>query len=139
MTNLQLMDFGNSIPTMTVEVQRTPDGTTNLVQILTDVCYQAGLVDGQFDAVSNVPTTPFPGFAIVANTSAREVVGELQKVFPIDAAESRLQDHLQLAECARTQIVDRDDLAAHVGHRPAAGVAKRSRSRRTMICRSAST
>ena len=87
-TNLQLADFGNSVPQMTAEVQRTPDGTTTLVQVVTDLCYQSGLMDGQFDAISNVDDTPFPGFAVTANSSARETLLELKKVFPIDAAES---------------------------------------------------
>jgi len=118
-TNLQLVDFGNAVPTMTVEVQRTPNGTTSLVEILTDVCYQAGLVDGQFDAQSNVDQTPFPGFAITSNQSAREAVMELQKVFPVDAAESGYQVVFNMLNQRASQIVDAADLAAHVDTEPA--------------------
>ena len=49
---------------MTVEVQRTPAGTTSLPEILNDICYQAGLQDGQFDCISNVDQTAFPGFCV---------------------------------------------------------------------------
>ena len=113
-TNLQLMDFGNSVPSLTVEVQRTPNGVTNLVQVLTDICYQAGLQTEDFDTVSNMDDTPFPGFAIVANQSAREAVGELQKAFPIDAAETGYKIMFNQLNARATQIIDRRDLAAHV-------------------------
>ena len=113
-TNLQLLDFGNSVPTMTVEVQRTPNGTTDLVQVMTDICYQAGLQTEDFDTVSNLDDAPFPGFAIVANQSAREAVGELQKAFPIDAAETGYKIMFNMLNARATQIIDRRDLAAHV-------------------------
>ena len=118
-TNLQLMDFGNAVPTMTAEVQRTPNGTTSLVEIMTDVCYQAGLTTGQFDAISNVDATTFPGFSITSNQSAREAVSELQKVFPIDAAESGFQIIFNMLNTRASQIVDPNDLAAHVDTEPA--------------------
>jgi hypothetical protein len=117
-TNLQLMDFGNAVPTMTAEVQRTADGKTTLVQIMTDLCYQAGLTEGQFDAQSNVDQTSFPGFAITSNQSAREAVSELQKVFPIDAAESGYGIVFNMLNQRATQIVDVADLAAHVDTEP---------------------
>jgi hypothetical protein len=113
-TNLQLMDFGNSVPTMTVEVQRTPNGTTDLVQIMTDICYQAGLQDGEFDTVSNLDDAAFPGFAIAANQSAREAVAELQKAFPIDAAETGYKIVFNMLNARATQIIDPRDFAAHV-------------------------
>ena len=117
-TNLQLADFGNNVPQLTVEVQRTPAGTTSLVEILTDVCYQAGLTDGQFDAVSNVDPTPFPGFAITANTSAREIVADLQKVFPIDAAESGFEIIFSMLNKRASQIWNRNDLGTHQDTEP---------------------
>ena len=113
-TNLQLMDFGNSVPSMTVEVQRTPNGVTDLVQVMTDICYQAGLQDGDFDTVSNLDDTPFPGFAIASNQSAREAVAELQKAFPIDAAETGYKIMFNMLNARATQIIDPRDFAAHV-------------------------
>ena len=113
-TNLQLMDFGNSVPSFTVEIQRTPNGTTSLVEVLTDVCYQAGLLDGQFDCISNVDPTPFPGFCITTNTSARQIIQDLQKVFPIDAAESGYQIVFSMLNSRASQILNRSDFAAHV-------------------------
>ena len=117
-TNLQLMDFGNTIPTFNVEVQRTPNGTTSLPEILTDVCYQAGLQEGQFDCLSNVDPTPFGGFAIVSNTSAREVVADLQKVFPLDAAESGFKIIFNMLNQRARQVFDRNDLGAHADTEP---------------------
>ena len=117
-TNLQLMDFGNSVPTFTVEVQRTPNGTTSLVEVLTDVCYQAGFSTGEFDAISNVDPTPFPGFAITAATSGRDVIAELQKVFPIDAAESGYQIIFSMVNKQASQVLLRSDLGAHVDTDP---------------------
>ena len=118
LTNLQLMDFGNAVPSFLAEVQRTPDGVTSLVQVLTDVCYQAGLVDGEFDTVSNVDAATFPGFAIAANTSAREVFSELQKVFPVDAAESGSRVVFNMLNQRAMQVIDWADLGAHVDTDP---------------------
>jgi hypothetical protein len=99
---------------MTVEVQRTPNGVTDLVQVMTDICYQAGLQDGDFDTVSNLDDTPFPGFAIASNQSAREAVAELQKAFPIDAAETGYKIMFNMLNARATQIIDPRDFAAHV-------------------------
>jgi hypothetical protein len=118
LTNLQLQDFGNSVPQFTVEIQRTPDGTTTLTQIMTDLCYQSGLTDGQFDAISNVDNTPFPGFAVTANTSARETLLELRKVFPIDAAESGERIVFNMLNTRARQFIRRQDLAGHMDTDP---------------------
>jgi hypothetical protein len=118
MTNLQLMDFGNAVPRMTVEVQRTPLGTTSLVEVITDVCYQAGLQDGQFDAISNVDPTAFPGFCITTNTSARQVIQDLQKVFSVDSAESGFQIIFSMLNTRASQIIRRQDLGAHQDTEP---------------------
>jgi hypothetical protein len=113
-TNLQLVDFGNAVPQMTVEVQMNETGTTTLVEVMTSVCFQAGLSATQFDAASNVDDTPFPGFSIVANTSARDVITDLQKVFPIDAAESGFKVIFNMLNSRARNVIDRRDLAAHV-------------------------
>ena len=118
LTNLQLMDFGNTIPTINVEVQKSEVGTTSLPEILTGVCYQTGLMDGQFDAVSNVDQTPFPGYAVTANVSAREIVSELQKVFPLDAAETGFKIVFKMLNQRPTQIFNRSDLGAHIDTEP---------------------
>ena len=117
-TNLQLQDFGNSVPQMTAEVQRTPDGATTLVQVLTDLCYQSGLTDGQFDAISNVDDTAFPGFCVTANSSARETLLELRKVFPVDAAESGDRIVFNMLNQRARQYIDRSDLASHMDTDP---------------------
>jgi len=113
-TNLQLMDFGNSVPSFTVEVQRTQNGVTSLVEVLTDLCYQSGLTDGQFDTLSNVDQTPFPGFCVTTNTSARQIIQDLQKVFPLDAAESGFKLIFSMLNKRASQVISRNDFSAHV-------------------------
>jgi hypothetical protein len=113
LTNLQLMDFGNTVPSMTVEVQTSPSGTTSLVEVITSMCFQSGLADDQFDATSNVDDTPFQGFAVLANTSVRETVSELQKVFPIDAAETGYGIVFSMVNKRASQIFNRPDLGTH--------------------------
>ena len=114
LTNLQLMDFGNSVPSMTVEVQRTANGVTSLPEVITDVCYQAGLQTSHFDATSNVDATTFPGFCVTTNTSARQILQDLQKVFPLDAAESGYKIIFSMLNKRATQVINRQHLATHI-------------------------
>ena len=117
-TNLQLADFGNSIPQMQVEVQMTKDGTTSLVDILGSVCQQAGLTTDQFDCTSNVDDTKFQGFAISSNTSGREIFMELQKVFPFSTAESGYKVVFSSLNQLPRQVIRREDLGAHADTDP---------------------
>ena len=68
--------------------------------------------------MSNVDPTPFPGFAITANTSAREIVADLQKVFPIDAAESGFEIIFSMLNKRASQIWNRNDLGTHQDTEP---------------------
>ena len=117
-TNLQLMDFGNAVPSLTAEIQVNAAGDTTLVEICTSVCIQAGLTTDQFDAVSNVDPKPFPGFAVSGNISAREILMELQKVFPIDTAESGDKVVFNMLNTRARQVIQRGDLAAHQDSEP---------------------
>ena len=124
-TNLQLMDFGNTIPTFNVEVQRTPNGTTSLSEILTDVCYQAGLQEGQFDVIVERRSDAVRRLRHRRRTRRRaKWSSDLQKVFPIDAAGVGVQDHLQYAEPARAAGFRSQRSRRACGHRAAAAVAR---------------
>jgi len=112
--NLQLMDFGNSLPAMTACVQMNSNGTTTLTEILTDLCLEAGLTAEQFDAVSHVSQTPISGFCVTANTSARQVMQDLQTAFSIDASESGGIIVFSMVNKNANQIIDRNDFGAHV-------------------------
>ena len=86
--NLQLEDFGNGIPTFTVEVQKK-DGTTFLHEIVEDICRESGMEDGEFDGLGYMPTTlEVPGYAITQSASGRQILNTLQSIYPFDAAET---------------------------------------------------
>lgn len=118
LTNLQLMDFGNSVPSFTVEVQMNAAGTTNLPEILSSVCYQEGLEQPQFDAVSNVDPTPFPGFCVTQVTTGRQVLMDLQKVFAFDSAETGYKIVFSMVNSRPDAIIQRGDFGAHADTEP---------------------
>lgn len=112
-TNLQLMDYGNTVPTFNVEVQESSSGTTDLTTVLTTICLQAGLAPDQFDAVSYMDYTPFPGFCVMGNQSPREAIVELQKCFPFSAVESGNKIVFRSVNARPTQILNPKDFGAH--------------------------
>lgn len=118
LTNLQLMDFGNSLPAFSAVVQFSPSSTTSLPQIINDVCYESGLQTGQFDCQSNVDPSTFGGFAVTANTSARQILQDLQKAFPIDCAETGGVLVFSMINKTVTTILDRRDYGAHIDTDP---------------------
>jgi hypothetical protein len=114
LTNLQLMDFGNSLPAFSAVVQFSPSGTTSLPEIISDVLFESGLEQDQFDCISNVDATPFPGFSVTANTSARQILQDLQKAFPIDCAETGGLLLFSMVNRSASVILDRADFGAHI-------------------------
>ena len=139
LTNLQLMDFGNTIPTINVEVQKTPVGTTSLPEILTGVCYQTGLRTGSSTWFPTSIRRRSPATRSTANISAREIVSELQKVFPLDAAETGFKIVFNMLNQRPTQIFNRSDLGAHMDTEPLPAVAGNHGGVGLRSCRSAST
>lgn len=111
--NLQLEDFGNGVPTFTVEVQKT-DGTTLLHEIVRDICYESGLSDAEFDALGYMPTgIEVNGFAVTQSQSGRGVLNMLQSIFPFDAAESAYKIVFQWINQRPVAILRREDFGAY--------------------------
>jgi hypothetical protein len=117
MHNLALEDFGDAVPTFTVEVQAQQGGhKVQLCQVISDICEEAGLVSGQdFDAFSNMDTSiEMDGFALTASTTARDAINMLQKVFPFDAAETNFMLMFNWINYRPTMVLDRNDFGAHI-------------------------
>lgn len=114
MHNLQLEDFGNAIPTFTVEVQERLEDV-QLYEIVSDICSESGLAQNQYDTLSYIPKDQtVQGFAITASTSGREAIGMLQKIFPFDAAETNYKLMFQWINYRPQAILRREDFAAHM-------------------------
>lgn len=111
--NLQLEDFGNGVPTFTVEVQKT-EGSPQLYEIVRDVCLESGLESGEFDGVGYMPTDmPVPGFAVTQSMSGRAVLNMLQSVYPFDAAESAYRIVFSWINARPKAIIRREDFGAY--------------------------
>jgi hypothetical protein len=111
--NLQLADFGNSIPQFRVEV-KDRDGKVSMKDIVVDLCTEAGLVEGDtFEVAPDLTTMQIEGFTLSRLTSPREAIDMLVNVFPFNASEAgnsilfRGQDRLPLA------AIDWNDLRAY--------------------------
>jgi hypothetical protein len=113
--NLQLEDFGNAIPTFTVEVVQNDGSDPRLSDVLNDVCTQAGLTSTQFDPYGYIPpTATMKGYAVTQSTSARDIITDLQKTFPFDAAESGYALVFQWINQSACLIMRREDFGAHI-------------------------
>lgn len=104
---LQLADYGNSMPTIKVEVEQA-DGTT-LSIILGDLCRAAGLADDEFNALCEMPLVPVQGFALTRTASAREAINLLQQVYPFDGAEREYQIAFRWREKRIQALLRRED------------------------------
>jgi hypothetical protein len=146
--NLQLADFGNSVPTFTVEVckdgvvsienvtttQYVPYGgsgdmissavTTPQVNvqpayptlgtIISGILSDCGLPADSYDTSTALPgTLTVSGYAITANTSTRQLLQDLQKIFCFDGCESGWQIKFKEVNSRPTSILRRADLGAH--------------------------
>ena len=113
MRNLQLEDFGNGIPTFTVEVQKK-DGTTFLHEIVEDICRESGMEDGEFDGLGYMPTrsrcpaTPSPSRRRDARSSTR-----CSRSIPFDAAETDYRLVFNWINSRPKAIIRRQDFGAH--------------------------
>ena len=112
--NLQLEDFGNAIPTFNAEVVQA-NGDVVLIDVLADVCEEAGLDPTEYDSLAYMPTTAtMKGYAVTQSTTARDIINGLQKVFPFDACESGFQLVFNWINQAPTLIMRREDFGAHI-------------------------
>lgn len=111
--NLQLEDFGNSIPQFQVEVVKK-DGTTYLHEIVSDLCIGSGLTDDEFNVTCGLPTVPVLGFAITNTSSARSVLEDLQKIYPFDGQETSYVLRFDWLERRPRALIRREDFAAYI-------------------------
>jgi len=109
--NLQLEDFGNSIPTFNIEVEKTPE-EPQLRDILADICRESGMTDDEF-AVDDIPDVTVPGYAITQATSARRAIQDLQMIYPFDGAETAFKLRFSWLDKKPVAILRPEDFGAH--------------------------
>lgn len=107
---LQLADYGNSMPTIKVEVEQA-DGTT-LTTIISNLCEQAGLSPDEYDAICEMPLVPVQGFALTRTASAREAFNLLQQVHPFDGAEVDYRVQFRWRDKRIQALLRREDMSA---------------------------
>lgn len=111
--NLQLEDFGNSIPQFQIEVMKT-DGTTYLHGIIGDICAEAGLDDDEYNVDCGMEVVPVLGFAITQTMSARSILEDLQKVYPFDGQETSYVLRFDWVERRPRALIRREDFGAFI-------------------------
>lgn len=114
--NLQLEDFGQTVPTFQAEVEKQ-NGTVYLSDILTDICAESGMLSDEYDARSGigmVDDPPVVGFAVTQVTAGRSVIQDLMKVYPFDACESGFRLKFDWINRRPHTILRPEDFGAHV-------------------------
>lgn len=109
--NLQLEDFGNSIPAFNVEVEKTP-GDVQLREILADICRESGMDESEF-STAEIGDAFVPGFAVTQATSARNVIQDLQMIYPFDGAETAYRLRFSWLDKRAVAILRPEDFGAH--------------------------
>lgn len=113
LNNLQLEDFGNGIPTMTAEIMKR-DGDVELTDLIRDVCLETGLEPQEFDSLGQMETgRTLKGYAVTQNTSGRQILNDLQTLFPFEGAESAYKLVFGWMNIRPRAILRREDFAAH--------------------------
>lgn len=110
--NLQLEDFGNTIPSFQVEVMRN-DGTVYLHEVIADICRESGLSDDQFNVTCGLNEVEVLGYAMTDITTGRDAIQQLQKVYPFDATETAYTLRFGWIEKRMQAIIRREDFGAH--------------------------
>lgn len=111
--DLQLEDFGNGVPSFLVEVVKK-DGTTYLAEIIRDICVDSGLNDREFNVTCGLPDVPVHGFAVTSSQAAREILEDLQKIYPIAAQETAYTLRFDWTTKRPTAIIRREDYGAFI-------------------------
>lgn len=109
---LPLADYGNAIPTVSAEV--VADESVNLQQIIEDLCVEAGMKPGEYDA-SALAGIPVTGFIIKNIQAINAALEELQSAYFFDVI--RTQGVLRFVPQDRGRSLVEPDpslLAAHV-------------------------
>jgi hypothetical protein len=113
--NLQLEDFGNAIPQFQISILQNDGSDVKLVDLVSDICVEAGLDESEFNSLAYIPqTATCKGFAAQQATSARDLINNLQKVFPFDIAESGYKLFFNWINQRGTLVARREDFGAHV-------------------------
>jgi hypothetical protein len=111
--NLQLEDFGNTIPAFHVEVIRE-DGTVQLHEIIADICRESGLADDEFNVTCGMQAVSVHGFAITDRMSGRDAIQQLQTIFPFDATETAYTLRFAHSQRRPQALIRREDFGAHI-------------------------
>lgn len=111
--NLQLEDFGNTIPTFQVEVVKR-DGTVQLREIIADVCRESGMLDSEFNVTCGMNDVSLHGFAVTDRMSGRDVIQQLQQIFPFDACETAYVIRFAHSTRRPQALIRREDFGAHI-------------------------
>ena len=116
--NLQLEDFGNTIPQFHVEVVRQ-EGGVKLQEIIRDVCLESGMLENEFNVTCGMKDVSLHGFAVTDRMSGRDVIQQLQQLFPFDACETAYTLRFAHAERRPQALIRREDFGAHImGEQP---------------------
>lgn len=113
LTNLALEDFGNSVPTFHVEVEKE-DGTVYLHEIIADICDMAGMDKSQYNVDCGMEQVPVHGFAVTEVKSARDILNDLRAVFPFEGQETSYVLRFMWGERKPRAIFRHQDLGAHM-------------------------
>lgn len=111
--NLQLEDFGNTVPTFQVEVVRK-DGSVRLHEIIADVCRESGMLDTEFNVTCGMQDVSVHGFAVTDRMSGRDVIQQLQQIFPFDATETAYVIRFAHSTRRPQALIRREDFGAHI-------------------------
>lgn len=111
--NLQLEDFGNSIPSFQIEAVRQ-DGGVMLHEIIADVCRESGMLDSEFNVTCGMNSVSVHGFAVTDRMSGRDIIQQLQQLFPFDATETAYTLRFAHSERRPQALLRREDFGAHV-------------------------
>lgn len=108
---LQLEDFGNAIPTFQIEVEE--DDGVFLHEIINEVCLEAGMKKNEFSTSCNMPAINVNGFAVTQQRTGRDIIGDLQQVYPFDATETEFKLRFNWLKKRPQAIIRWEDVGAH--------------------------
>lgn len=111
--NLQLEDFGNSIPTFHAEVVRS-DGSVHLHEVIADICRESGMEESEFNVTCGMNEVSIHGFAITNRIAGRDAIQQLQQIYPFDATETSYTLRFAHSQRRPQALLRREDFGAHI-------------------------
>jgi hypothetical protein len=110
---LQLGGFGNTIPTFQAEIQER-NGQVRIVDLVNDLMSMSGLTSDQYNPYGTMDNTlAVDGYAVTQAVATRQVLQDMQNVFPFYACEQNYQLTFHELYSKPVAILRREDLAAH--------------------------